>query len=467
MRFIEALDSLIENYNSIDIRVVAYYKEEIWQSILTILRFRLEDVEQIKRQHEKLKDYNLIWNDNFRVGLYALPIKEWPKIQNEFGRGTLVLQSDFGVNIPNEDFNHDVSESPTFLWLDEWNKEWFSYGYKSNPLSTIDQRILNDQSKLSRDSGFGNIFEHLSAILEVKSSDISWYNPTNILVAPVFFKIHDATFIDQIINIQGKWCPNPDIKLNMIVYNREPNGQQGKLKNKMPLNIAYNEGSSIQDFEISKKVDLEPSNEPFDVMATSKGLFLQRYGGTRKSNLSSKITKQNSVMDIFKKFITTDELKKMLVDFVVRGKKDKALVFERGVSWLLSLLGFNPIWLGKEYGKQKEKPEVDIDILASYKNQILLVNVTTGALEPADVTRLIHAKKEFVKEFPNHLILLILFSSLSSKELRSTLGENEVRLIGNQELERILSLIEKDAIEEAQYYLLTPEPTSYGSIFNY
>jgi hypothetical protein len=206
MRFIEVVDSLIENYNSLDVRIVAFY-DGVWKSVLTITRFRVEEVEQVKRDHKRLENFGLIWNDKFRVGLYVFPIKEWPKIRNDLEKGSLRIQTDFAVNVPAEDLNRDVSDSPATNWLNATNRDWFSYVFRSAKPWGIEQKILTDQNVLSREKSFGDIFEYLSAILEVKSSDVVWTNPINIVAVPLFFKVHDAKFVDGTIILKGKWVP--------------------------------------------------------------------------------------------------------------------------------------------------------------------------------------------------------------------------------------------------------------------
>jgi hypothetical protein len=50
---------------------------------------------------------------------------------------------------------------------------------------------------------------------------------------------------------------NKNIKLTVNIYEREPNGQQGNMKQQIPLYLEYREGRVIDDWEIKKNVDVE------------------------------------------------------------------------------------------------------------------------------------------------------------------------------------------------------------------
>jgi hypothetical protein len=98
------------------------------------------------------------------------------------------------------------------------------------------------------------------------------------------------------------------------------------------------------------------------------------------------------------------------------------------------------------------------------RNKVLLVNATTGVLSTEDVTTQLSNKTEFEKDLTETdvEILPILFSPQTVEPLRKAVGENEVRLIGKKELEKIFELLEKGQMEEAQYCLLNPEPQGFG-----
>lgn len=100
-------------------------------------------------------------------------------------------------------------------------------------------------------------------------------------------------------------------------------------------------------------------DEPFEVMATHKGLLLQRYGGRRASNKSKKdsITLKPALR-ILQDFVPLSELKEMVLNIKAKDTKNERLIFERAVSWLVSILGCNAIWLNRPFDKSVKNPKI-------------------------------------------------------------------------------------------------------------
>ena len=48
MKFFEAVENLLDTYNSIDIRVVAFLHDNVWKAASLIVRFRIESEAELK-----------------------------------------------------------------------------------------------------------------------------------------------------------------------------------------------------------------------------------------------------------------------------------------------------------------------------------------------------------------------------------------------------------------------------------
>lgn len=458
MHFIEAVDSLIGTYNTIDIRIVAFDVSGRWQSILNIIRFRIENIDTVKEQHKKIEKFGLISNERFRVGVYAFPISNWPKIRTNFSGGVMELPNNFLVDISKDDLNHEVSESPDFADLDEINKDWNGfYLITRTPTLSQDQKILTDQNNEAIKRSFKSIYDYLSAIFEVKTSSVNWVDSTNVIAAPVFFKIQDVTFGDQNVTVTGKWCPNDDVKLMLDIYQPDPNGKRGKLKDKIPLCLKItNKSKTIESFTVAEPIANVSAKDAFEIVPTCKNILLQHFGGWVEYKLQKQETYSDPLTLVLEKFVTLKELKEMLIDIKSKDTTDPKKIFERGVYWLLTILGFQTIWLGKGFERLEKIPHVVVDMLASYQNYVLLVNATAGILESKDITGQALSKKEISVSISNKDIQIypVLFSPRSANELRKSVGEEEVRLFGKDELEHIFQLIEKQRIDLARSYIL-------------
>lgn len=466
MRFIDAVELLIGTYNTIDIRMVAFDVDERWQSILNIIRFRIESIDEVKEQHKKIEKFNLIFNEKFRVGVYAFPISSWAKIRSNFSSGVMEFPNNFLVDISKDDLNQEVNESPDHADLDERNKDWKGfYLITRTPTLSHDQKILTNQNSEVLKLSFKNIYDYLSAIFEIKSSSVNFNNSTNVVAAPVFFKIEDVMFGDHIVTVNGKWCPNDDVKLMLDIYERDLSGQRGKLKDKIPLELKITSKSKIiEEFTATGVTKNVSSKDAFEIVPTCKGILLQHFGGWVEYKSQKKSPERDPLITVFEKFVTLKELKEMLIDIKSKDTIDPKIIFERGVYWLLTILGFQVIWLGKGFERLEKKPHVVLDMIASDENYVLLVNATAGILESKDITGQALNKKEIVAEISekNIQIYPILFSPRSANELRKSVGEDDVRLIGKDELEYIFQLIETQGIDQARSYLLTKPWSGMG-----
>ena len=54
MNFGEIISGLIDVYKSIDVRIVAFFHDGIWNTPFLIIRFRRESVDEIKKEHADL-----------------------------------------------------------------------------------------------------------------------------------------------------------------------------------------------------------------------------------------------------------------------------------------------------------------------------------------------------------------------------------------------------------------------------
>ena len=466
MRFIDAIDLLIGTYATIDVRIAAFKINGRWQSIFNIIRFRIEKMDQVKEQHKKIEKFGLINNEQFRVGIYAFPIESWQKIRCNFEKAIMELP-DFSAIISKDDLNHEVSESPDFSDLDESSKDWKGfYLITKTPTLSHDQKILYDQSsEVLKHHSFKNIFDYLSTILEIKPAGVNWANSINVVVAPVFFKIENITFGDRIVIINGKWCPIADVKLMLDIYEQDRNRQRGKLKDKLPLSLKFTDKSkAIESFTITEPTTNVSAEDAFEIVPTCKNILLQHFGGWVEYKLQKKSPDQDTLIKVFEKFVSLKELRQMLIDIKSKDTSDPKIIIERGVYWLLTILGFQTIWLGKGFERLEKKPHVVLDMIASYKNYVLLVNATAGILESKDVTTQAFNKEEISNEISDKEIQIypILVSPRSANELRKLVGEKDVRLIGKDELEYIFQLIETHGTDQARTYLLTKPSEGLG-----
>jgi hypothetical protein len=175
----------------------------------------------------------------------------------------------------------------------------------------------------------------------------------------------------------------------------------------------------------------------------------------------------NPIFAIFEKFVTHENLEKMLFEFESEkgDLKDEAKVFERAVTWLLNLLGINAILLGS-YEKMERYDNVSLDILASSgSDEVFIVNVTKTLPKPSDLD-LEKARREKIQKTiqnPELKIKSLYITGETSTEFENTARQNHVILIDKPRLKLVLDHLKNGDVENARA-IMTGEST-YGVPF--
>lgn len=457
MRLVEAIDLLADTYNSIDIRTVSSFYNNSWQSIITVIRFRTESVSELKNIHNKILDkIGIIWDDDFRISLDVFSISAWQEIRENWHKRFLILRSDFSVNIPTTGIFDSNQEVPFQNHNDYVNENWNSYFAVSNVSFNGLQSILNRQNKKANKQGFQNIIEHIHAILEITPGIIQ-DSGLAIITAPIFVKITSAIFEDKNINIVFTGH-KIDMALMIAFSDLHPNGTPKKIVQREIAHYkANNEETDGISFSVSKTLETIPLDHHLKISAYKDTLLIAQYENFVNGCFPKNAKIINPLSEVFQKFVSCEELEKLLFNFEGRESQDKSMNFERGVSWLLSLMGFNVIWLGKKYESIGENPnKVAMDILCSDGcDKIMLVNVTIGIPDSSAITRELNYREILSKPISDEKIeiLSVVFSGAQIKGLDKIAKENGVVLIGRDEIISILKFLKEGNIHAAKTLL--------------
>jgi len=173
----------------------------------------------------------------------------------------------------------------------------------------------------------------------------------------------------------------------------------------------------------------------------------------------------NPLMPVFQYMVSFSELKQMLLDPKdKRGENNKTLtidkVFERGVSWLLSLLGFQSIQL-QEYQQQGSGSErISYDIVSSFNNEfVILTHATISSDLSSQINSAVTTHGLISTQFENMKIKSIIFTP---KPINQPVPENII-LIDRDQLNQILSLLEKGNVEQARAFFFRESPSVAGT----
>jgi len=459
MNLEKAINLLEDTFNTIDIRTAAYLKDNRWHSAILVIRFRKESVDIIQQQQEKiLETHGRINKKEFQVAFSALPISQWNVVRTNFRKNLVKLSDDLSVIINSSiAFEHTFSEPTShrgYCGIDsEWNS-FYSSSRDSDDISVILYNCQEDARKLfSR-----TIHEYLSKIFEVSEQNIQ-SPPRYIIVAPIFFKIEHIEFDEKSMFLDCVGHPMGKIIFNVNIFDRHGSYQIPKETKKITFDFS-GDNEKLSRFRISEQIpSMSPHNEFRIDVFRENGVLIDYESGSVGTNWPTKGKFTNPYFELYQKFVSTKQLREMIFQYKSDDLKAPQKIFERGIAWLLNLLGFSAIRLESYENSSLESDKVSIDIICSYKkNHIFLVNVTLSMpdismFETERNRRLILSRDSHDKT----KISSVLFTSKSVKELQNEAIKHEVNLISKDGIEKILDYLESGDIDLARSIITKDE----------
>ena len=191
----EVINEIKDTFHSIDIRVFSHKKNDVWNCIFTVIRFRRETEEELRMIQEDLikKCGSLIETEKFKVGIFHYPVKKWAKITDDLSKKFLCLTDSFAVNYDEAiNFNNNVSE-PHPEHGDYVYKNW-KYFVSYSELRNSQRPNYHDELRSNvLENQFTDVDEYLSAVFQYDKYDFQ-RNPWIKTLVPTFFKTENIEF---------------------------------------------------------------------------------------------------------------------------------------------------------------------------------------------------------------------------------------------------------------------------------
>lgn len=455
MKLIDAIDELIETYNSIDIRIFCFRQDNVWKNVFTIIRFRRESVDELKELHSKTikKCRGLIQTDKFRVGVFQFSIEKWDSIKDNLSRSSLSLSDDFAVNyFDTIGFEHSIYRPSLQSDQEHVYKIWKSYsGYSETRKSSkpsYDEDLL-DKVIANYFIGFD---DYLAAIFQLDKYDFQ-RQPWVYTYVPIFFNVESKIFDHNDVKVKISGYSQKNLQLAFNFYKSNHRGKSEFIEKKIK-DIILEEKDDLIHKEITIELDTKSLGNEFELLITkNKKIILEEQGGSISDYWKERSAFTNPLYFAFEKFVDYESLEKMLFEFKANDIKDDAKVFERGVSWLLSLLGIPNVMLGKHEKIGQGSDIISADIIgAMNQKQLILVNATKGLPKQSDFDRERDYRENLAKMIPNPEIeiLSIYFTGKEPTESQNSANTNQITLIGHSKLKLILEHLKKGKLEEAR-----------------
>lgn len=393
-----SVDQLIKacgrTYRSVDIRVAAYRDGDQWRCAFAALRLTADSPAVVRARFDQLRQqHGIIRTDIFTVAYQALPFRNWKTLVADIDSGKLHISGEevhlnalgpigAEVNYLRTSQQHDfaIDRSP-------WPSLDISRG--ENPVGALN---TDEVTKAIGGAGYSSAFQ-LIAVCGVNAWPNNGYGHNFFLRLPVFGSVGpvrtDPLTGTLHVDIQRHK------KLTKIVARSLFTGRLwGVPHDRTVIDCKAIDEQSEEIQKLSGSV-LTPGQSPDHFVEIS--LSHPEIGEIERQNHRIydllPAGERNPLFEVLKRFCPEDEFESMLVrPGAQSAKADQSAAFEQHVGWLLSLLGFSPIVLGKHEHLKSGKVQVaSIDILALKDKVLLLVACTLGAPRSEDFVALWHA----------------------------------------------------------------------------
>lgn len=281
MQLFEIIDSLLDTFNSIDVRTVAILKDNAWHSFLIVIRFRKETIGTIKKEHDELiRKHCIVQENDFRVDLSVFPVSEWIKIHDDWNKNFICINPNFIINIENKNELCYDANTPGFIgsanYVDpEWNAYYVSsYGNAQelyNKIRTYDRKV--------RDKFFRSVIEYLGVIFQINIDNIQNYGGS-IISIPVFFKISKVVFSAESVILKCTGYPPDEFSFVVNLYKRLGNTTPIPKDKQIISHEIKGESMILEDFEVKIPLDSLDMLDEFRIDVYRKKILISTQSGT-------------------------------------------------------------------------------------------------------------------------------------------------------------------------------------------
>lgn len=400
----EVLQAFSPSFKSVDLRIVAVKPENQWINVITSIFLSNKSQEEVKFEQQQARDELPKNTDKFCVLLTCYPSKSLPNLFKRFEKGEIMA---YRIPIKFRGFDPSALRVDQFLpsYLKEM-EEWRLVGSEAKGQEEYRRNlwlIIDGENGHARLLGYKDIYELISETLRIREFDRG--RDRDLVVGiPIFARIANVSLVGSSVEIKTKKSFGlKDLQLNLSLQRvntrtgyYEPICRTTEIvKNceRPPAHVFYYVTNSIQ------LTNLRPPNR-IEVELIHRQVPTLSMAGTHLmvplENAVEPFAKTLNAfcsLEIFKEHLLNPER-------CVDGKTKPNTIFENAVSWLLSLVGFSILPLGRRFEKLRI-PETgyevgSVDIIAYRENEcILLVDCDTSIPDDKKIRSMMTVKEHF------------------------------------------------------------------------
>ncbi|MCK4476745.1 MAG: hypothetical protein KAU16_08475 [Methanophagales archaeon] len=442
----DIVDCMKDAYKSIDLRIAAGKENDNWHNGLTVIRFSYLSVKDIQNRFKELESrIGEVKINGFFISHHVIPFENFDELQSQLQQGTIKLENDevdFGRSI---DLLSLQDRFPTLHPYTIKSEEWPFLEVFNGDHSKIFGR--ENLEKEIRTLGFANVYDPINVLLEIGFGGGVTFDV--VVHAPFYGVIQNVDFEGQTAKIKVKFHERAgDLILHVLLRGKN---HYETIKAKHSFGIEKSEIRGLnKGFKLGEKeVELPNAtvNDFLFVNLAHKELGeICDFSKSVEDFVKRKKPSVTPMFSTFSRFCNEEEFKKHLVQPHKVNKPQK--IFERAISWLLSLSGLCSIKLD-EYEKLREKETAvergSVDILADYKikDQLFLVNCTIGVPKVEDIDRLNSIRRwlyeELFEDTKLRITPIIFSAERELKQMKEKGDSSGVRIFDSEDIENILT----------------------------
>ena len=396
----DVLEAFSSSLRSVDLRVVAVKPERRWTNVITSMFLSCKSREEIESEQKQVRDKLLKDTNNFRILLDCFPFQMLPSVFEGFKSGEILIRR---MRIEFKEIDpYGLGVTPYLPNYLREMEEWKLVGSQAEQrIDDILWKIIERQNGQARLHGYTDIYQLISETLRMGDFHRG-RNRGLVIGIPMPARIADVSLDGSSVKIKTKKdCSLKDLQLNLSLERVNPrNGRYEPVEGgrrielvrkskRLPTHKICHVTNSIQ------LTDLRP-NDMIEVKLLHKKAPTLDMGGTRLH-----VPLENPVEPfarVLNAFCSMEIFRERLLN--PEKFKKTATEFEKAVSWLLSLIGFSILPLGRRFEHLKI-PETgykvgSVDIIAYRENEcLLLVDCDTSIPDEKKIRYLKAVKDHF------------------------------------------------------------------------
>jgi hypothetical protein len=456
----EVVRAFSSSYETLDVRIVALRLEDKWINVITSIFLSGESEEKIESKQQQMRSEVPRGNDGVSVFLTHSSAKSIHNYLDRIKNGEPILVEGIEVRFRQLDPYVLTVESllPNFLrGIEEWKLAGSQTQGKEEERSRV-WPILETQNRQAKLRGYRDIYELINETLGL--TDFNRGTTRDFVVGiPMPARILQLSLTDSSMNIQIKKLPGlRDLQLNLSLRKATRVMPYQKTMRRIAEPIIDSEQLTTEKCSyVTNSIELA---EIRDSDWIDVELIHRQVPTLSMDNTNLTVSLQNPSEPLAKTlsgFCSLDLLKERLLN--PEKFKKPGIEFEDATEWLLSLIGFAVVRLGRfeKLKVQETNYEVgSIDIIAYKENEcILLVDCDTSVPDEKKI-RSVASVKDHLKfiqdEYKRLRLVSLVFSPKDCTGI--TVNYQDFKIVDKHQITQLFEEMMKGDIERAQSSLV-------------